>query len=234
MRLVVAEREEINRQAATVIQESINSLLEYQDYVVVAVPGGTSVSGVFEQLKSRKIPWHKVHFFMVDERLVPLDHADSNYRQAYETFLSELITRDELPEGNVHPFVLDKSKPDKGAGAYEEELKNHGGKYDIVLLSSGEDGHVGALYPNHHSVDDESEFFITMDDSPKPPPKRMTMSRKLLLRSQVAVLLFLGEGKREALNKFRDDRLDYRAVPCRLVQEIKDVYVFTDVREDDG
>jgi 6-phosphogluconolactonase len=233
MRTIIAQKEEIDRQAAGVIEDAIGRLLEYQDYVVLAVLGGTSVSGIFEQLKSRKIPWQRVHVFMVDERLVPLDNPESNYRQVYDTLLSELITRDELPEGNVHPFVLDKKRQDNGVSAYEEELKNHGGRYDVVLLRSGEDGHIGALYPNHHSVEDDAEYFITMNDSPKPPPNRMTMSRKLLLRSQVAILLFLGEGKREALNKFRDDRLDCRAVPSRLVQQVKEAYVFTDLREQD-
>jgi 6-phosphogluconolactonase len=73
-----------------------------------------------------------------------------------------------------------------------------------------------------------------MDDSPKPPPQRMTMSRKLLLQSQVAVILFLGEAKREALMKFRDGRLDYKDVPNKLVQQIKDVHVFTDLGDANG
>ena len=79
-----------------------------------------------------------------------------------------------------------------GLSSYVKDLKDHGGKYDIVVLSSGEEGHVGALYPGHHSISDESEFYIKMNDSPKPPPNRMTSSRKLLKSAKYFMILLFG------------------------------------------
>ena len=87
---------------------------------------------------------------------------------------------------------------------YERVLAEHGFRYDIILLSSGEDGHVGALYPHHHSFADRHHGFIVMDDSPKPPPERMTSSLSLMQTAEAAVLLFVGEAKREAYAKFND------------------------------
>jgi len=71
-------------------------------------------------------------------------------------------------------------------------------KFDLILISSGEDGHVAALFPNHHSVRKQAEYFLTMNDSPKPPPERMTASLSLLKRSTIALVLFYGEGKKDA------------------------------------
>ena len=76
---------------------------------------------------------------------------------------------------------------------------------------------------------DNSEYFIVMDDSPKPPPNRMSMSRRLLLKAQVAVLLMLGEGKRQAYENFNDDSLDNRSCPAKLIEAINESYLVTDL-----
>ena len=100
--------------------------------------------------------------------------------------------------------------------ATSEILAEHGFRYDIILLSSGEDGHVGALYPDHHSVADQHHGFIVMDDSPKPPPERMTSSLSLMQTAEVALLLFVGEAKREAYERFNDPT----RAGCRLPGEV--------------
>lgn len=205
------------KKSADLIEQSINELLEEQDYVVLGVVGGRSVSGIFEHLRRRELPWYKIHLFMIDERKVPLFHKDSNFK------IVEDHIADMFPEENLHPFRIEE-----GIDKYEEELKNYSGHYDILLLSSGEDGHIAALYPNH-SVLDDSEFFIEMDDSPKLPKKRMTASRKLLLKSKIAILVFAGETKRNALDMFLDESITYKDCPAKLVKELK-YYVITDLR----
>ncbi|MBU0536780.1 MAG: 6-phosphogluconolactonase [Nanoarchaeota archaeon] len=224
------DEKEIYRGAAAIIQGAITDILENKDHVVLAVPGGRSVPNVFRLLKEKDIPWEKVHIFMVDERLVPVDDKESNYRLAKEEFIDYLIKKKKLPKENAHPFILDNSSPDKGIEAYAQELDSLGGMYDVVLLSAGEDGHVGALYPNHHSVEDQSEKFIVMNDSPKPPPDRMTMSRKLLLKAKTALVLFVGESKREALQKFLDEKVSFKQCPAKMIQDITDSYAMTDMR----
>jgi 6-phosphogluconolactonase len=222
------DRRELEKKAAGIIEDSINRLLKAQDNVVLAVPGGKSVAGVFKELKEKGIQWNKVHIFMADERLVPIDDKDSNFRLAEESFIGELIEKGLLAEGNVHPFIL-KDKEDYGVGDYEQELKKFG-RYDIVLLSSGEDGHIGALYPGHHSVKNDAEYFIFMEDSPKLPLKRMSMSRRLLEKAKVAILLFFGEGKRNAYIGFKDTDIGFKECPAKIVLSVKDLYVLTNVK----
>ncbi len=222
--IIKGHREEVEEKAADKIVDSVLRLLSQKDQVIVAIPGGRSVAGVFHLLKEKDLPWNKIHIFMVDERLVPVDDAESNFKLANDVFIEDLINNGKLPKGNVHPFLASE-----GIAKYEEELKKHGGVYDVVLLSSGEDGHIGSLYPHHHSISNESAYFVQMNDSPKPPPNRMTMSRKLLLKAKVALIMFLGEAKREAYNKFLDKKLELMSCPAKLVQLIPNSFAFTDL-----
>lgn len=200
------DKDVLEKKAVNIISSSINNLLLKKERIIFGITGGRSVSGIFKLLKEKNIPWGNVHIFMLDERLVPIDDKESNFRLAKENFIDELISKGLLPEENVHPFAMDESKKNFGISDYEAELKKYGGVYDIILLSSGEDGHVAALYPNHHSVRDESEFYLIVHDSPKLPKDRMTISRKLLIKSKVAILLFIGEIKKDAYNNFLNHR----------------------------
>lgn len=164
---------------------------------------------------------------MADERIVPKTDKDSNYKLAYDTFIKALIAKGKLSKGNVHPFTPKKSK-DKGSGDYYNELKKFGGKPDILILGVGEDGHVGALYPNHPSIKNNSKGYITLDDSPKPPSERMTMSRNTMLGAKTVILLFIGNAKKHAYEKFKNGK-DVVDCPARLAKKIKKVYVITNL-----
>ena len=96
--IIVDERKNLEEKAADIISESINKIAKDQEEVVLAIPGGRSVSGIFNQLKEKNIPWKKVHIFMVDERLVPIDHKESNFKLAKESFIEELIKKGLLPK----------------------------------------------------------------------------------------------------------------------------------------
>jgi len=200
-------------------------LSKSKDKIIAAFPGGRSVKTFFEKLKTSDLPWEKIHIFMVDERRVPLDHTDSNYKLIYDSFAKELIDNGRLPEANLHPY-----KDNEGIEKYSEELKSLGGKFDIVVLGTGEDGHVAALYPNHNSIKDESEFFVTIDDSPKPPPKRMTASKNLLLESDTAIAIFAGEGKMQAFEKYKDPEINYYELPVKLINQLQSYYAITNLK----
>jgi len=203
-----SNKEEIFKLVADKISESIEKLLKTQDKVILAVPGGRSVASIFEQIKNELIDWEKVHLFMIDERRVPLDDDESNFKIAKEHIVDKL----NLNPNNVHPY-----KVNEGISKYQSELEKQGGVYDIILLSSGEDGHVAALFPNHHSIKDSLEYFIEMDDSPKLPPKRMTSSKKLLERSKIGIILFVGEGKKQAYSNFKNSELNVEQCPAKLI-----------------
>lgn len=222
-------QDQLLHRAGRVLCEKIQGILGGQQQVNLAVPGGRSVAVIFEAMRREPVDWHRVHFFIIDERLVPIDHPDSNFKLLQEHVVVPLVQEGRISPENAHPFILDPSRPDRGALAYDQALAEHDMRYDIILLSSGEDGHVGALFPHHHSVANSHHGFIIMDDSPKPPPERMTSSLSLMTTARSALLLFAGAAKREALERFNDPALGIADCPAKLVQGLDDATVFTDL-----
>ena len=80
MNIISDKRESLEERAAYIISEKIDNVLKIKDFVVLGLPGGTSVSGIFMRLSEKNIDWNKVHLFVVDERIVDIDHEDSNFR----------------------------------------------------------------------------------------------------------------------------------------------------------
>ena len=229
MKIIKDKRKELEIKAAILIERKIHEYLKTQSKVVLGIPGGRSVQGIFSLLKHQKIPWEKVHIFMVDERLGK-DNQEENFNQAYNSFIEYLEKQKLLLSNNVHPYTYFNIPEKKALEAYKSELRVLSHRYDIVLLSSGEDGHVGSLFPNHDSVNDPSDFFIITENAPKQPPKRLTASRKILQKSQTALLLFFGEEKAKAYKNFLDKSLSIADCPAKLVNDIKDSHVFSDIK----
>ncbi len=178
---------------------------------------------IIEVMQGEKADWRRVHFFIIDERLVPIDHPASNYKLLQDHFIDTLAQAGKITPENAHPLIFDPALSDRGVQNYERVLAEQGYRYDIILLSSGDDGHVAALYPDHHSFADQHHGYIVIDDSPKTPMQRITSSLSLIQTAEVAVLLFVGGEKRQAYGKFKD-----AACPAKLVLAIQDTTVFTD------
>ncbi|MBI2138298.1 6-phosphogluconolactonase [Candidatus Woesearchaeota archaeon] len=223
-------RADAERAAAEIIAGELARIAAVQDKVVIGLCGGTSVAGIYTLLGKMDLPWEKTHFFMADERFVPLEDRESNFRLASEHLFRQLLQRQKIRENQIHPFRFQAKHPDLCLIHYIEDIKKAGGKYDIVVLSSGEDGHIAALYPSHHSIKSQAALFIVMDDSPKMPKMRMTASRKLLSGAKSAILLFFGEGKREAFKKFNDKNVSVEECPAKLVEVVPRAFVVTDLK----
>lgn len=224
-----SDRKYLNERAVDIFIDSTKNLLKIKDNVIWALPGGRSVGNIFDLLSERDdTDWKRIHFFMADERLVPTSDRESNFRLLMERLLNPLLSKDKITRYNIHPFIYRPKENEAGIDMYERELAELGGKYDVVLLSSGEDGHIAGLYPDHDSIRDGARYFIKMDNSPKPPPMRMSSSRNLLSVCDTAVLLFYGTGKKNALDMFKDSSLTIEQCPAKLVSLIKNSYVLTD------
>jgi 6-phosphogluconolactonase len=95
------------RLAADLIAGAARRILATQAQVVLALPGGRSAADVFDELAKAELPWAKIHVFMADERFVPLDHPDSNFRLLREHLVAPLALAGKIDPGNAHPFVFD-------------------------------------------------------------------------------------------------------------------------------
>ncbi|OGZ41341.1 MAG: 6-phosphogluconolactonase [Candidatus Ryanbacteria bacterium RIFCSPHIGHO2_02_FULL_45_43] len=229
IQIIEAKRSDLETQAVRFIETGVRDVLKRKENAVLGISGGRSVQGVLKLLQQSRIPWNTVHIFWVDERFVSPKDDESNYKNAKEGFLDVLTEKRKLSEKNIHPFIYNSLAADGGVRAYTELFLRYGNSFDIVLLGVGEDGHVASLFPNHASVSDDSEYFITVENSPKPPPKRMSASGKLLGRSERGIFLFFGKEKKSAFDRFRDENVPIEKCPSKIAKHVKETLVLADV-----
>jgi 6-phosphogluconolactonase len=207
MKIVNGSREELEKFGSEFLFDKLSEVLKDKDHVVFGVVGGRSVSGILSELGSRELDWERVHVFFVDERFDSIDSDVSNFK----------VVSESLGKGVIHGFDYKKDIKE-----YWDEFLKYGNGFDVVLLSSGEDGHVGMLYPEHLSVKNDDEGFIFIDDSPKPPSKRVGFTRRVIEKAESGVLVFLREGKREAFERFEDASVSVEECPAKLFKCIDD------------
>jgi 6-phosphogluconolactonase len=159
----------------------------------VALTGGSAASTLYPVLAQAKLEWSKVHFWFGDERCVPPDHADSNFKLAKESFLSR------VPDARVHR-IKGEIAPADAAAEYERELGAIGNALDVVHVGMGPDGHICSLFPGHALLDEKTKLVASLTDSPKPPPARVTLTFPALSNARALWFLVMGGNKADAVN----------------------------------
>ena len=220
--IIKGHRQQLENRAASILVTTINEILGLKPQACVGVVGGRSVGPILDLLKVKSVDWERVHLFMLDERLVGTDHQDSNYRLVFSHVAPYMV------HTNLHPFSFSTGQEQAALADYRQELEDVGGQLDVLLLSSGEDGHIASLFPEHETIDSQDDFFLSTFSAPKPPPGRMSAAPKLISRASTALLLFLGENKQQAFDNFLDDSVPLRKCPAKLVRSIDDHFILTD------
>jgi 6-phosphogluconolactonase len=157
----------------------------------------------------RSAPSPKRHVFYADERVVPLDHADSNHKLALDTLFSKVA----IPRDNIHP--IDESQLDdleELSDAYEKELiKEFAQKdsarfpvFDLILLGIGPDGHTASLFPGHELLTENDRWVAYIEDSPKPPPRRVTLTFPVINHAARVAFVATGASKVQILSDILD------------------------------
>ena len=148
--------------------------------------------------------------FFCDERLVALDHEDSNYASVDKLFLSETP----ITAAQVHTIDTSLlSDPEELADEYERQLiatfaQRDAARYpvfDLILLGMGPDGHTCSLFPGHALLTEEDRWVAFIEDSPKPPAKRITFTYPVINHAYRVAFVAAGEGKQETLKQVLDE-----------------------------
>lgn len=160
----------------------------------LAIPGGRSPGPVLTALAGMCSGFvrERLHLLWLDERAVPLGHADRNDAPT----LAAWRAGGALP-AFVHPMPAERADLDAAAADYADQLKaatGGDGVLDVCLIGIGEDGHLASLFPNHPGLKELAEVFA-VHDSPKPPPRRLTLSLPVLHRARRHVVIALGAAK---------------------------------------
>jgi 6-phosphogluconolactonase len=228
MEILLDCRENLETNASGIIKTFINKVLLNKDNVIFDICGGRSVAKIFSLLINENIPWDKVHIFFVDERLVNLDNKYSNFKLAYDSFINVLIDKGKINRKNIHPFIY-THEINRDLENYKPELLKFSDKFDIILLSAGENSYVACLHTNHEKIFSDKDYFIVTNNSPKEPNERMTATIKLLMKSEISILLFFGEEKRIAFNDYINETKKIIDCPVKLVNNLRESYILSDI-----
>ena len=168
-----------------------------KDYFSIVLTGGQSVLSLYKILSKADSNWDKWHIYIGDERFLPAEHKDRNDQTINEIWLDNST----ISKKNIH-FIKAELGLLEARVEYENTLKKID-KFDIVLLSMGEDGHIASLFPNH--IYPEEQMVVVEQGSPKPPKERISMSYQQLNKAHYIFKLIIGESKQKAVHLLQKD-----------------------------
>ena len=220
MKVVVHEnQEELAEATARDFARRAEEAIGASGRFAVALAGGSTPQATYERLArdyADRLDWGRVHVFFGDERTVPPDHEDSNYRMARETLLSRVAV------GSVHR-MRGELPPAEAAESYEEELREFFGEsdeppsLDLILLGIGEDGHTASLFPETSALD-VTDRWVVANPVLKLETTRLTLTIPVLNAARAVNFLVAGEGKAGALKEILEGDADPRAYPAKFVR----------------
>jgi 6-phosphogluconolactonase len=207
--------------AAEQFLESISATLQKQERCTVALTGGGTAHQYYQIIAQRlasddewrRLAWERVEFFFGDERAVPPDSPQSNYRMAAESLLSNPA----LVRAYVHR-MRGELPPPQAAGQYEEEVREvfgaHLPGFDLLLLGMGEEGHTASLFPGSKALE-VSDRWVVENWVEKLSSWRITFTLPVLNHAKKVLFVVDSEQKREAVTKIFKEHV---ALPAALVQ----------------
>jgi 6-phosphogluconolactonase len=195
------------------------------DRIAICLTGGSSPKQLYALLATEsyrsRIPWHRVHWFIGDERFVPSSNPLNNMAMARQIFLDRCA-----PAANIHPIPTDTAGPDESAERYERELKSFYGAehldpakplFDLVLMGVGPDGHTASLFPDYPAMQETERWVVGVPKAHVEPfVPRVTLTLPALGSCSEMLFEIAGADKRPILTRV----LDGEDLPANRVHSI--------------
>lgn len=221
--LIFDNAEDVARATAERFIEIAHAGCEAHGRFSVALAGGSTPKRAYQLLASddyrERVAWDHVHIFFGDERCVPPDHADSNYRMANEALLSRVP----VPATNVHRI---NGEGDAVADAllYEDELQQFFDgeawpRFDLVLLGMGDDGHTASLFPGTAALNEQHEWVVA-NWVEKFKAFRITLTAPAINHAAHVVFNVTGASKAARLPEVLNGPRDPARLPSQLIQPV--------------
>ena len=209
--------------AARHLLDHAHQAIAARDSFTLALAGGSTPKGLYAMLAAppvlSQLDWTKVRFFWGDERHVPPDHADSNYRMAHEALLRHLP----ISTGQVHRVPSELPDARTVADQYEAVLREQFGvsepdvpRFDLILLGMGSDGHTASLFPGTGAVHETRRLVAAPWVEPL-QTSRITFTPVLLNHARQVTFLICGHTKAETLHAVLEGPFQPDALPAQII-----------------
>jgi 6-phosphogluconolactonase len=204
--------------AERIVAAADRKLADNQHMFSLVLSGGSTPKLLYQLLASDpyrcRLNWSKVEIYFGDERCVPPDHPDSNYRMAHEAMLSKLP----IPEPNIHR-MRGELPPEQAAIEYGELLKTkfRDGGPDMVLLGMGDDGHTASLFPGTTALDERHHRCVA-NHVEKLNTWRITMTYPFLNKAAAVMILVEGAKKADRLHQVLEGPQDAKVLPIQGIR----------------
>jgi len=196
--------------AKAAAERVIARIAENPGRVAVCLTGGSSPKKLFQLLATdawrSRIPWPRVHWFIGDERFVPVSDSRNNMAAARGIFLDRFA-----PASHIHPIPTDTANPDEAAARYERELKSFYGTgaldparplFDFVLMGVGPDGHTASLFPGYPAVEEKARWVVgVLQANVEPFVPRVSLTLPALASCHEMLFEAVGASKRSILTR---------------------------------
>jgi 6-phosphogluconolactonase len=186
--------------------DTIQAAVADRGQALIVLTGGGNGNALLRHLglHGQQIDWSKVHLFWGDDRYVPDDDDERNEKQARDALLNHI----DIPASHVHPMAASDGEfgadLDAAALAYAQLLAANAEpgdpapNFDVHLLGMGPEGHINSLFPDTPAVRETARMVVAVDDSPKPPPQRITLTLPAIQRSREVWVMVSGGAKADA------------------------------------
>lgn len=221
---VFSDLEKISHKAAEMFVNVSRTCFISQGKFSVALSGGSTPKRLYSLLGSveyrPQIDWQRVHFFWADERCVPKDHKESNFKTVFDTLLSKIT----IPGENIHR-IRGEEDPDKAAIDYEEDVRKFFGMlglpmFDLVILGMGEDGHTASLFSGSKALEERGRLVVPVDLE-KPKINRITLTLPVLNNAAQIFFLVTGRSKATILSEILGNGRKKEQYPAGLIRPIQ-------------
>jgi 6-phosphogluconolactonase len=221
---ILADANSIAQTAAAEFLEAARKALPEKDSFCVALAGGSTPKALYGLLSSNpllqaKVPWSKIEFFFGDERHVPPDHAESNFRMATEA----MFAKAPVDPKQVHRIKGEKRNAARGAEEYEEELRasfqlepGQLPRFDLVLLGMGPEGHTASLFPGTKALKEEKRLVVS-NWVGKLYTDRITLTPPVLNNASRVIFMVHGEEKAPALKAVLEGPYEPEQLPAQMI-----------------
>lgn len=215
----------LSRAAAEHFLASTRKAVAASGVARMAISGGSTPKRTFEMLANpaekfaTAMPWERMELYWVDERMVPPDDRDSNYRMTREALL------DEVPLNPERIFRIEgELDPEQAAARYESAIRNHlrlegaeGPRFDVLALGMGDDGHTASLFPHTQAINEMIRIAVA-NHVPQKDTWRVTLTWPVINEARDVFFLIAGKDKAQPVHDVLLGKYDPEMLPAQLIR----------------